>query len=130
VFRKLMNRLLALPSRSVRRAEFNSALYARAEREAMRLNHESSEGMLWRTVWAHETLSMRLPRMTIRRWMAAVLLVAAMLAVRDQRARMRRQQIEAEIEELSRALAEYRHKYGSRPQCRVTLPHEPSAPGP
>ena len=35
-----MNRLLALPSRSVRRAEYNSALYASAEREAMRLNHE------------------------------------------------------------------------------------------
>jgi hypothetical protein len=40
LFRKLVNRLLALPSRSVRRAEYNSALYARAEREAMRLNHE------------------------------------------------------------------------------------------
>jgi hypothetical protein len=35
-----MNRLLALPSRSVPRAEYNSALCARAEREAMRLNHE------------------------------------------------------------------------------------------
>jgi Clp amino terminal domain, pathogenicity island component len=35
-----MNRLLALPSRSVRRPEYNSALYRRAEREAMRLNHE------------------------------------------------------------------------------------------
>jgi hypothetical protein len=73
---------------------------------------------------------MRLPRMTIRRWMAAVLFVAAMLAVRDQRARMRRQQIEAEIDEISRALAEYRHKYRSDPQCRVTLPDQPSAPGP
>jgi hypothetical protein len=40
LFRKLLNHLLALPSGSARRAEYNSALYARAEREAMRLNHE------------------------------------------------------------------------------------------
>jgi hypothetical protein len=73
---------------------------------------------------------MRLPRMTTRRWMAAVLFVAAMLAVRDQLARMRRQQIEAEIEGMARAFADYRHKYGSGWQCRVTLPHEPIAPGP
>jgi hypothetical protein len=40
LFRKLLNRLLALTFRSVRRAECDSPLYARAEREAVRLNHE------------------------------------------------------------------------------------------
>jgi hypothetical protein len=78
----------------------------------------------------HPGGAMRLPRMTMRHWMAGVLFVAAMLAVRDQLARMRRQQIEAKIEGIARALAEYRHKYGSGWQCRVTLPEEPSAPGP
>lgn len=40
MFSKLINLLLASPSRSDRRAEYNSETYVRAEREAMRFNHE------------------------------------------------------------------------------------------
>jgi hypothetical protein len=61
--------------------------------------------------------------------MAAVLFVAATLATRDQIVRMRRQQIEAEIQGIARALAEYRHKHRSGWQCRFTLPDDQSAPG-
>ena len=73
---------------------------------------------------------MRLPRMTTRRWMVVVLFVAAMLAVRIELARMRRRQIEAEIEQIARALAEHHHTHRTGWQCRITLPVEPSAPGP
>jgi hypothetical protein len=73
---------------------------------------------------------MRLPRMTMRRWMTAVLFVAVLLAVRDQLAKMRRQKIAAEIEGLARALEEYRPKCSSGWQCRFTPFDEPSVPGP
>jgi hypothetical protein len=62
--------------------------------------------------------------------MAAVLFVAVILAVRDWLATLRRQRIKAEIERLARALAEYRHKYGSGWQCRVILPVEVGVPEP
>ena len=56
---------------------------------------------------------MRQLRMTPRRWIVVVLCVAAILALRNELASIRRQQIDAGLERLARALAESRHEHGS-----------------
>jgi hypothetical protein len=75
---------------------------------------------------------MRLPRVqfTLRRWMLAVLFVAAILAVRNELARMRTRQIETETEQIARALANFRYRHGAGWNCRISLAAEPSSPRP
>lgn len=55
--------------------------------------------------------AMRWPRMTTRRWLIAVAVVAVVLAVRAELERMRQQQVEAEIRQLTQALSDIRAKY-------------------
>lgn len=66
---------------------------------------------------------MRLPRMTIRRWMFAVAAVALVLGVRSELQRIKQQQVEAEIRAMAQALSDYRpmYKYPHGAGCRISL---------
>jgi hypothetical protein len=66
----------------------------------------------------YRVIRVRRLRFTLRRWMIVVLFVAAILAVRNELAWMRRRQIEAEIEQFAQALAAFRGKHGAGWNCR------------
>jgi hypothetical protein len=66
---------------------------------------------------------MRLPRMTMRRWMSTVAGVAVLLAVQDELIRIRQKRVQAEVRQLDRALGGFRRKYGEWPGCRGTVPY-------
>ncbi len=73
---------------------------------------------------AEQVVQVRRPQITIRGIMVLVAFVAAVLAVRNEFARMHRRQIQAEIDQLVRALQEYRSPGGAGWNCRGPLPDE------